>query len=487
MREFIKRLRAQLDELLVQRAAVVATRDGIIAAAEAEARSDLNADETAKVTEARASLADIDTRKAALEARIAELEAEANADDAAAELRTSLGLTTATPAHVTSEPRTYSAETSKRDGVSFFADAFRSQFMGDASSATRLARHQREVEVEREMRATTTSSFAGLIVPQYLVDLAALVLRNGRPTANACTRLDLPEQGTTFQVPRGTTGAATAIQNPENTAVQNTDEVWANVTVNVATIAGQQDVSRQSIERGTPGLDQLVYLDLAGAYAANLDSQVLNGSGASGQMLGMLQTSGINAATAFGAAPTAANFTSKLAGQVGAVAGAGTAIQPRVVIMHPRRWAWLQSLSDSTGRPLAVALPVGAFNAGALITKPGGYSADGAATGEGGPQFVGILANGLPVITDANVPTNVGAATGGEDIVIVLDTMQSILWEDGDGAPRQLRFEQTLGNQLTVKLVVYGYAAFTAGRYPASVGKIGGLDTTTNGLVAPVF
>jgi len=38
-----------------------------------------------------------------------------------------------------------------------------------------------------------------------------------------------------------------------------------------------------------------------------------------------------------------------------------------------------------------------------------------------------------------------------------------------------LAFEQTAGDALTVHLIVYGYAAFTAGRYPAGVGIVTGL------------
>jgi hypothetical protein len=54
--------------------------------------------------------------------------------------------------------------------------------------------------------------------------------------------------------------------------------------------------------------------------------------------------------------------------------------------------------------------------------------------------------------------------------------------------PAQLRFEQTLGQNLTTKLVAYGYAAFTAGRYPQAVSRVGGADTAAgNGLVAPTF
>lgn len=478
MREFIKRLRAQLDELLEQRKAVVAERDGIIAAVETEARTELTADETSKITEARSKLAGIDAQKSALEARIAELTAEADADDAAAELRKSLGLTNTAVAHVAAEPRTYTRELDARGERSFFVDSFRTQFGYDADARDRLERHAREVVVEREApvdretRATTTGSFAGLVVPQYLVDAAAAVLRSGRPVANRVQRMALPEQGTSFNIPRGTTGASVASQNPENTSVSSTDEVWSNLTITLATLAGQQDISRQSLERGTPGIDEIVYLDLAGAYAAELDRQVLNGSGSSGQVQGIIGTSGINAGTAFGAAVTAANFYTKVAGAQNGVMS-NRFLPPTAIVMHPRRFAWAIGLTDSTGRPLIVPTGNGAFNA------QGGVEA----------AQVGVAGTlqGLPVVVDPNVPTNVGAATGGEDVVLVLRESDCWLWEDGDGAPRQLRFEQTLGNQLTVKLVVYGYAAFTAGRYPVAVSKFGGLDTTTNGLVAPTF
>jgi hypothetical protein len=140
--------------------------------------------------------------------------------------------------------------------------------------------------------------------------------------------------------------------------------------------------------------------------------------------------------------------------------------------MHPRRWAWLLSLSDTQNRPFVVPNPQGPFNNPATATDPA-YG-----------QVVGNL-QGLPVVTDASVQTSQG--TGPEDIVYVYRNADCLLWEDGGGAPRQLRFEQTLGNQLTVKLVVYGYMAFTAERYPLGVSIIGGNGALGNGLVAPTF
>lgn len=396
---------------------------------------------------------------------------------------------------VTREERTYSAYKSVRALQTFFGDVYMAQG-GDVTAKSRLERHGREVMIEREtvgtkaLRAQTTTTFAGLVVPQYLVDMVALLIRSGRPFLNTVMGMQLPEQGMSFIVPRGTTGAAVASQTPENTAVQNTDEVWANLTVAVNTIAGQQDISRQALERGTPGLDELVYLDLAGAYHAELDRQGLAGTGASNQMLGLQNTAGINAATLFGAPPTYALFGSKLAGQIAAIAGQGAGLDPRLIVMHPRRWGWLNTLLDTAGRPLIIPAANGAYNAGALNLKPGAYGDEGTSAGgvvdTSGVTFVGSM-QGLNIFTDANIPTNVG--TESEDLVFVYDPTKIILWEDGDGMPTQMRFEQTLGNQLTVKLVVYGYAAFTAGRYPGAVGKIGGLDTggATFGLVAPTF
>lgn len=452
-----------------------------------------DAPDEAKITEHRNAKAALDLEIDALEARAAELEAEKAQDDAVARagdvpapmnpaVTRDRRMGSGDEVRLGQEPRTYTAHTNASEQRSFFADAYRSQFKNDRNATERLERHAKEVEVHGEMseRATTTGSFAGLVIPQYLPEMAAPVLRNGRPTANIVARHQIPDQGMNLVIQRGTTGATAAVQTAENTAVSNTDEVWADLTIPVRTISGQQDVSRQSLERGY-GMDDLIYTDLAKAYAAALDVQVISGSGSSGQCLGILNTGGINAATLFGAAPTAASFGSKVAGQNAAIFGAGMGLGPDVMVMHPRRWGWLTSLSDTTGRPIVTANVIQNFNALAVGSIVGDNVADSAT------PFVGYHNSGLPVLLDNNLPTNVG--TESEDIVLILDSDELHLWEDGDGMPRQLSFEQTTGGSLTTKLLVYSYVAFTAGRYPQAVGKIGGLDTggATFGLVAPVF
>lgn len=487
---------ARLEERTTHRQTIESVR-GACAPAEGRAERQPTDAEADQVRSAETAIRGIDEEVRAQQARITELERELESDQAAQRLATDLARANGDPGQRehraparTSEERTYTARRSAAGEASFFADAYRAQ-QGDMAARQRLERHMVEVEREGELngrleRAVATGGFAGLVVPQYLVELAARAIRSGRPTANAVTGLSLPAQGMSVIVPRGTTGAAATSQATENTALQNTDEVWANLNVPVVTIGGQQDVSRQSLERGGTGIDEIVYMDLAGAYHAELDRQVIAGSGASNQMLGILNTSGINAATAFAAAPTAGNFNSKVAGQIAEVAGQGAGIAPRLQIMHPRRWGWLTSLVDGQGRPLLPAQSGGPQNAMGINAVPGGYGGEGDPTSARGEYTVVGSWAGLPVTTDANVPTNVG--TNLEDVDIVLDTNHALLWEDGDGMPRQLRFEQTLGASLTVKLVVYGYAAFTAGRYPQAFGKVGGVDSVAGqGLVTPTF
>lgn len=396
------------------------------------------------------------------------------------------------PATVVSEPRTYTEDTNLRGAkVSFFADAYQIENRrGDWKAASeRMDRHQREVQVEREApqqdRASTTSTFGSLIVPQYLVDMAAPLLRAGRPLANMCNRHELPSRGMQLIIPRITTGTTVQAQAAQNTAITPlTDPVVTDLTVPVVTIAGGVDVSRQALERGE-GVDTMLYADLARAHATQVDFQVINGTGTGGTMLGILNTAGISSATAYGAALSAANFNLKVAGQIAAVTSQGAGLVARMIVVHPRRWAWLTAQVDSSNRPVVIANQVANFNALAVITKPGQISAD--MDPITGAQFVGLHSSGLPVLTDLNIPTAVGAATGGEDVALVSDNSEYHLWEEGSGLPRELKFEQTLGNQLTTKLIVYSYNAFTAGRYPGATGKIGGLDTTTNGQVAPAF
>jgi len=134
------------------------------------------------------------------------------------------------------------------------------------------------------------------------------------------------------------------------------------------------------------------------------------------------------------------------------------------VVMHPRRWAWFASFTDSTGRPL-VAPTAGSYNA--MATRD-----DNQGVGHVGEVL------GLSVFTDANLPTNLGPGAN-QDVVLMMVSDDIMLWE----SPLQAEaFEAPYADSMGVLYRIYNYAAFVPDRYLASLGAI-----TGTGLVPPVF
>jgi hypothetical protein len=88
---------------------------------------------------------------------------------------------------------------------------------------------------------------------------------------------------------------------------------------------------------------------------------------------------------------------------------------------------------------------------------------------------------GLPVYTDATVSVVQGTGTD-QDTIYIGNTQELHLWEQGSGEPMMLRFEQPKAAELDITMIVYGYSAFTANRYPNAFSLIGG-----TGLVTPTF
>ena len=343
---------------------------------------------------------------------------------------------------------------------SFISDAWAAR-SGDFKAQERLNKHQ-----DFEARDVGTGAFTGLVVPQYLVDEYAPIARAGSPFYNAVPKKDLPAFGNKIEISRITTGSAAAEQASENSAVQETNMDDTLLTVNVDTIAGQQDVSRQALERGgQPGfsLENIIFQDLVAAYYTKLDNLMINGSGSSGQPLGISQVSGINQTTYTDASPTVAELYPKLADAVQEI-NSNRFAPATAILMHPRRWGFLTAGVDSSNRPLV--LPAG--------NNPDNAAGVGDAAAYG--QVVGSVL-GLPVITDANIRTDLGAGT--EDAIYIAKVDDHIMFEDN---LFQLKFEETNAGSLTTKMVVYGYVAFASGRYPKGISEIVG-----TGLIAPTF
>ena len=426
-------------KLTEKRAALVEQAEAIVSAAETEAR-EISQEEDNQIsellTEARSLDGQIKTH-AELEKRAAD----------ATEIRKDKSLDTA-PARVVREERTYT----ERSGSSFMADAFNAQFRNDYTAQERLARHMQEERIER--RDVTSANFAGLVVPQYLTELAAPLARAGRPVADRARNHPLPADGLTITLSKITTGSSTAVQT-EGAAVSETNMDDTKLAIDVKTIAGQQTVSRQALERGT-GVDNIVMQDLISSYHTVLDAN----------LVAELLASAGQSVTYTDASPTVAEIYPKLMDAIQKVqttyfAGVDS------IIMHPRRLAWFMSALDTTNRPLVVPAP---------RSMNGMAAGQGVMLGNSGYEIAGI-----PIITDANVSTVQGTGTN-EDTIFIGNLSELHLWEEGTGAPMYLRFDQPKAAELDVLCVVYGYAAYTANRYPNAWAKIGG-----TGLVTPTF
>jgi HK97 family phage major capsid protein len=430
--------------LIEKRDAALAKAEAVVSAAQADAR-ELTAEEDVEITSALADVRSLDEqieKHSELEKRsaeAAELRKENKFDDAVG------------GAVVKSEARTYSPEAE----TSFVADAFAAQFNNDYSAQQRLARHTNEEKIER--RDVTSANFAGLIVPQFLTDLAAPFARAGRVTADLARKHQLPAQGLTISISKVTTGSATASQT-EGAAVQETNMDDTKLDISVVTIAGQQNVSRQSLERGT-NIDSLVMADLVSSYNTVLNTAVV----------AELLASAGQTVTYTDASPTVAEMYPKLVDAVQKVQTTFFA-GPNVIIMHPRRLAFILAAVDGQSRPLAVPTP-----------SSSGQPAY--AYGSGAPQYgnSGYSILGLPVYTDATVSVVQGAGTD-QDTIYIGNSQELHLWEQGDGTPMMLRFEQPKAAELDVTMIVYGYSAVTANRYANAWAQING-----TGLVTPAF
>lgn len=456
-------LRTQLQELLEQRAALKTELDGVLAAPTTEKRN-LTDDEQSAFDEKRAAIQAKDTEIKAKEERIAELEESEVRDNRAAELRSKYGQapTPVTPSGVTvtSEPETYR----RGGGQSYFRDLFRAQQRGDHDAIDRLRRSDREVVDGLEKRALTTTDggIGEFVPPLWMVDEYVALARAGRVVADQIAHQPLPGGTDTISLPKLATGTSTAEQATQNSAVSNTDATSTSVSAAVATVAGQQVVSQQLLEQSPINMDAILLGDLAADYAVRLDTFVISNNAANKR--GLLNASGTNAITYTDATPTVGEAYSKVGDGIQQI-HTGRFLPPDKIFMHPRRWAWYTVSVDTAGRPLV--LPAAQMPQNVLASMSDVIS-------EG---FVGTL-QGLPVYVDPNIPTNLGAGTN-EDRIIILRSSDVILFE---GTPKAETFRETYAQNLSVLLRFYNYAALHSERYPKSISVVSG-----TGLVAPTF
>lgn len=464
------------------------------------------------------------TEKAAarkkLDAQIVDLEGEQKRADEAAAAAAELAKNERA-AVVTREEMTYdrTGRNSFIKDLSHIAAAgIDPSYQGAAHSAReRMAQHLREVDVEaktdaklaanlRELRRTpdgrevrvnpnTTDGTGGEFVPPlWQVNMYIPLARAGRTIANRIRTEALPPGTDSINLPKIKTGSTTAIQAAQGNAVSSTDITTATVTAAVNTIAGQQDFSMQLLDQSPIDMTSVIFEDLSADYDLQLDKQVIGGTGASGQHLGIYgQTAAsANSATSLNTDATKINAVTCASvifstgattsfTQVRSILNGITNIQtlrlrtPTALHAHPRRINSWQFATDSPtattfdgGRPVFVRY--GAFNAL-------GTTGDPKAEGVVGELF------GIPVVSDPNIP--ILCATG--SITSGSGDMLGLVFEDDmllyEGALRMRVLPEILSGTLQMRAQVYAYSAFFPHRYPPSTTLI----TGTTGLAAASY
>lgn len=369
---------------------------------------------------------------------------------------------------VTSEERTY------RDGNApgdhkYWLDLYKANRLGDMDARERLIRNNAEA---RDLTRTDTSSVGEFVPPAWLLELYQGGIRaTNRVTANRVRSMTLPGGTDSLNIPKITTNPTVAAQTADNAAVNEVDTVSGTVTAPVVTFAGQNDVAIQVLEQSplAGGFDQLIFRELLDDLDRYVDTQVLNGTGANGQVKGIVPVAiaGSQKTAYTDASPTQPEMYPSF-GKLLSLITTARKDTVECMVMHPRRWYWLLGALDSSNRPYITPLASGPNNA------YGTQSEGGIAEGP-----VGQI-GGVPVYLDPNVPVTLtnGAGTGGtEDIVIAGHFSDAILMES---SVRTRVLPEVLSGTLTTRLQVYEYAAFTAERATSGIGAI--YDT---GMAAP--
>lgn len=464
--ELITQIEVELETAKKRRDKAMIEAKSIIASASQESRSHLSADEDARVTELFLAK---DSAKAAIDgiqvklANAQKIKAEDMIDRAAQSEVTP----TKAPrpaydevARVGREERTYHAGWDRK-GSMFLRDVIHQHLFNDVGANTRLSRHMAEEKVERHQyleRAVGTGAFTGLTVPQYLTDMYAPAIAALRPFADICNQHDLPVSGMTVNISRITGPSGVALQAAEGDAVQETNMDDTLLTEAVLTASGQQTISRQAIDRGT-GIEEVIMDDLFRRYATSLDSTLINQT-----VTGLDAIS--NVVTYADANPTGTELWPKiLQGASNTEAALLGFARPDAVIMHSRRWYWLQGQLSSQWP---------------LFGQPG---INGVRGGENyaaqyGSGARGVMPNGMVAVIDNNVSTTLSS---NQDAIYIVATDECHLWSD-PAAPVFLRCEQPAAATLGVLLVLYGYFAYSLRRYQNAMSKVSG-----SGMVAPVF
>jgi HK97 family phage major capsid protein len=330
--------------------------------------------------------------------------------------------------------------------------------------------------VEKRVNPNRLDGQGGFFVPPLWLPEFIKALRAGRPTADLCRQMPLPQGTDSINMPKIKTPTEVAAQTADSAPVAERDWTDEAVTSNVKTLAGQSDVAIQLLEQSPYHLDEVITEDLIADLNRKVDREVIAAPGTNtaalnaGLIQGLYPAKNWNANTVNWeeAAPDAKAFNMAMGAGIAQIAASRFSVQNVHVVTHPRRWYWmstqLDGLEGKAGRPIVNAEGFGPFNLSALV--------------DGGEEPAEGLVGQLPygphgVYVDANIPTKDTAGVPGAgtaDVAIIGKFDDAWLFE---GALRTRALSEVLSGTLEIRFQAFEYYAFLV-RYGQSLAIVSG-------------
>jgi HK97 family phage major capsid protein len=310
----------------------------------------------------------------------------------------------------------------------------------DPPARARLMKHAEESETRDVYYGGGADGF---LAPAWLADEAADIARAPRVLSDLFRSVPLPDHEQ-LQVPHVTTGVDVGVESPENSLATSVDLASEVKSYNITEIAGRLGVARASLDRSAPSLDMVLFSSMEKAYNAKLEAQLLSGSGAANQLLGLNSVGSSISVTYTSGTPDAGACMLSIAQAISKVS-TQRFVTEIAVILHPRRATWLASATGQTSLS----------------------------------DFPAFSDYGLNVTWHANqsISTSLGAGTNQDQIVVCHP--QSFFIAESDA----LRFREDNSKSSTAAAhVTYaGWVAAATDLYPKALAIVNG-----TGLTAPV-
>lgn len=268
-------------------------------------------------------------------------------------------------------------------------------------------------------------------MPAAVADEFALASRDRGVLTSVLRTLPMPELGMTVPIPVLTSGASAGVQNPQNTALSETDPVFDLEQGEIATVGGTLKGSQQFLDLGVNS-DLHIARELGAAHGEAVDRQLLDGTGSNGETLGIAAVSGI---TSNAVPVTTLDGIWKGVGKTYGEVAEALGVAPDLMLVHPRR---------------DIAMKWGAMTA----DRPAQMPAD------------------LRVVQVPAISTVKGASTN-EDEILLVRRDEIPVWL-GPVTTRFV-FDGAITGTLQWRLVTYQYVASGAIRKPHAIGQVTGL------------